>query len=190
MLRDVLVFLKDSLNNYLRAGEISNDAQEDYVTFLSGQSIETLNFKLGAVSIVMINLEQENSLRAPNQHSRNMPDGTIQKVQPEIRLNIFVLFVAHYPQYEDALRILSKIIQYFQGHRVFTHQDSAQLSENIEQLVVELVTQSFAEQNEVWGSLRLPYHPSVLYKIKMVVFQDEGGIPLPMIQEKIIRSLP
>ena len=189
MLRDALVFLKDSLNTYLSAGEISTDAQEDQVTFLSGQNIETLNFKLGAVSLVMINLEQDNSLRSPDLHSRNLPNGTIQKVQPEIRLNLFVLFVAHYPQYEDSLRTLSKIIQYFQGHRIFTHQDSTQLSENIEQLVVELVTQSFAEQNEVWGSLRLPYHPSVLYKIKMVVFQDEGGTTLPLIQEKIIRGL-
>jgi hypothetical protein len=96
--------------------------------------------------------------------------------------------VAHYQQYEDSLRNLSAIIQYFQNHRLFTQQDAPELSENIEQLVVELVTLSFSEQNEVWGSLRLPYHPSVLYKVKMIVFQDEAPREMPEITEKAIRT--
>jgi hypothetical protein len=31
------------------------------------------------------------------------PDGTRYKIQPEIRLNLYVLFVARFKQYEDAL---------------------------------------------------------------------------------------
>ena len=186
MLTDVLVFLKNSLNAYLSMGETHTDAQEEHVTFLSGQATDSLSFKLGFTSLIMINLEQENVLRSPDLFSRSLSNGTFQKVQPEIRLNLYVLFVAHYQQYEDALKTLSAIIQYFQSHRVFGHQDSPELSENIQQLVVELMTLSFAEQNEVWGSLRQHYQPSVLYKVKMVVFQDETPKAVPEITDKTI----
>ena len=187
MINDVLVFLKNSLNAYLSLGGPPHDPQEDQVTFLVGQNMDSLNFKLGTVSVIMINLEQENALRPPDLYTRTLPDGTAQKVQPEIRLNLYVLFAAHYQQYDDSLRNLSAIIQYFQNHRVFSHHDAPTLSENIEQLVVELVTLSFSEQNEVWGSLRLPYHPSILYKVKMVVFHDEDAKTMPAIEEKVMK---
>jgi hypothetical protein len=37
-------------------------------------------------------------------------DGTRHRTQPEVRLNLYVLFVARFKQYEDALRYLSLII--------------------------------------------------------------------------------
>ncbi len=188
MLNDALIFLKDRLNAYLNRGGKADNAQEDQVVFPVGQSTDTLNFKLGAISAIVVNLEQENVLRAPDLYARTLPDGTIQKVQPEIRLNMYVLFVAHYQQYEDSLRNLSAIIQYFQGHRLFTHQDAPQLSEQIEQLVVELVTLSLSEQNEIWGALRAPYRPSVLYRIKMVVFHDQAPKEAPEITDKAITT--
>ncbi len=186
MLNDVLVFLKNSVNTYLAARTIQAGAQEDQVNFLDGQSIDALGFKPNSLSLLMLRLEQENTLRPPDLYSRSQPDGSVLKVHPEIKLNLYVLFVAHYQQYEDALRNLSGVIQYFQTHRVFTHPDSPQLSDGIQQLVVELVTQSFAEQNEVWGSLRLPYHPSVLYKVRMAVFQDESPSEAPPVLSKAI----
>ena len=187
MINETLVFLKNSLNTLLSSGGKPHDPQEDQVVFPVGQNMESLNLKLGAVSIVLINLEQENVLRAPDLYLRTLPDGTVQKVQPEIRLNLYVLFVAHYQQYEDSLRNLSAIIQYFQDHRLITQHDSPELNENIEQLVIELVTLSFSELNEVWSSLRLSYHPSALYRVKMVVFQAEAATGMPAVEEKTAR---
>jgi hypothetical protein len=66
MLNDVLIFFKNNLNAYLSSGGKPQDPQEDQVVFLIGQSMDSLNFKLGAVSIVLMNLEQENALRAPD----------------------------------------------------------------------------------------------------------------------------
>jgi hypothetical protein len=189
MLNDVLVFLKDRLNLHLRIDQDKKDGQEDQVSFLRGHGVDSPGFKVNAVSLVMINLQQENVLRPPDLYNRSMPNGTFQKVQPEIRLNVYVLFAANYEQYDDGLRVLSAIIQYFQNHRVFGRQDSPQLSENIEQLAVELVTLTFGEQYEVWGTLGLAYHPSVIYKIKMVVFQDQAPQEVPLITEKSINIL-
>ncbi len=187
MINETLVFLKNSLNAHLSSGGKPHDPQEDQVVFLVGQSVDSLNFKLGAISILLINVERENVLHAPNLYQRTLPDGRVQKVQPEVRLNLYVLFVAHYQQYEDSLRNLSAIIQYFQNHRVITEHDSPELDETIEQLIIELHTLSFSEQNELWGSLRAHYHPSVLYKIKTLIFEDQSGAGAPAVDERDYR---
>jgi hypothetical protein len=190
MIKDVLVFLKDRLNSYLNSGRNPAEVKEDLVVFLDGEKMDPLTFKLGAVSILLINLQEETALRAPDLYQRLGPDGTRQKVQPDIRLNLYVLLVARFKQYEESLHQLSLIIRYFQNHRLFDQHNAPELSENIEQLVVELITLPFSEQNEVWSALRVAYNPSVLYKVKMVIFKDEDEVGIPKIEERILRLEP
>lgn len=185
MINETIVFLKNSLNAHLTLGRKASDPQEDPVVFLVGQSTDSISFKLGAVSLLLINVEQEETLRAPNLYRRTLPDGTVQNVNPEVRLNLYVLFVANYQQYEDSLRTLSNIIQFFQNHRLFTQFNAPILDDGIEQLVIELVTPAFGEQNEIWGALRAHYHPSVLYKIKTLIYEGDVTSPsAPDIEEK------
>jgi len=187
MIDKILRFLKNGLNTYLTSGKSPKDPQENQVVFSEWKNLDSINFKLGAVSVMLINLEQENILRAEDPFTRTLADGKVQKGHPEIRLNLFILFIPHYSLYEDTLRNLSAIIQYFQSRRLLNHQNSPELSEDVEQLVIELMSLSFSEQNEIWGALRLPYHPSVLYKVKMVVFRDEDfNAPIPAVEEKIV----
>jgi hypothetical protein len=187
MIDEALVFLKNRLNAHLNSGRNPEESREDRVVFLDGQNMEPLTFKLGAVSALLINIEEENTLRPPDLYQRISPDGTRQKVNPQIRLSLYVLFVAHFKQYEESLRYLSLIIRYFQSHRLLDHHNAPELSENIEKLIMELVTLPFAEQNEIWNALRVTYHLSVLYKVKLIVFQDENAVGMPELAEKIIR---
>jgi len=187
MIGEALVFLKNQLNNYIKPIVDHDGTQPDPVEFISGDNMEPLSFKSGAISVLLINLEEEHALRAPDPYRRTAANGMQQSVQPDIRLNLFVLFVARYAQYENSLNALSLVVRFFQKHHLFTHTDTPALSDNIERLVIELVTLPLAQQNEVWSSLRVAYHPSVLYKVKMVVFQDEDGATPPAISEKVIR---
>ncbi len=102
-------------------------------------------------------------------------------------MNLYVLFVAHFKQYADSLRSLSGVIRHFQRHRIFHRRNAPTLPASIEQLAVELVTLPFAEQNEVWGSLRTSYRPSVLYRVRVLVFQDDEPVPLPVVEEPSIQ---
>lgn len=188
MIGETLVFLKNRLNDYLKPSGGQDGARPDLVDFVHGENMDPLTFKIGTISVLLINMEEETTLRAPDPFRRISANGTHQNVQPAIRLNLYVLFVARYSQYEDALHALSLIIRYFQNHRLFTHPDAPELSENIERLTIELITLPFAQQNEVWGALRVTYHPSVLYKVKMVVFQDEDAVELPEVGEKVLRT--
>ncbi len=187
MIGDALVFLKNQLNDYLKTIIGHDGTQPDLVDFIAGDSMDPLSFKSGVISVLLINLEEENTLRAPDLYRRTAANGTQQNIQPEVRLNLFVLFVARYPQYEDTLQALSLVIRYFQNHRVFTPADAPALSEKIERLVIELITLPLAQQNDVWSTLRVAYHPSVLYKVKMVVFEDEDPGTTPRIDETVLR---
>jgi hypothetical protein len=190
MIDKALSFLRDRLNTHLGLGQDPDESMEDLVVFVDGQNMEPLTFKLGAVSVLLINIEEDNTLHARNPYLRTSSDGARLRVSPDIRLNLYVLFVARFKQYKESLRYLSLIIRYFQKHRLLDHHSAPELSENIEQLILELITLPFSEQNEVWNALRVTYHPSVLYKVKMIVFQDEDAIAMPELEEKILEMAP
>jgi hypothetical protein len=175
VISDVLLFLKNELNTHLGRNDAAEggDGLEDKVVFLDGEKMDPVSFKLGAVTILLINVEEEAILRAPNPYARVAADGAAYGVQPDIRINLCVLFVARFKQYEQALANLSKIIQYFQGHRVFDRRNAPALDGAIDKLIMELLTLPFSEQNDLWNALRTTYHPSVLYKVKTIVFEDQ-----------------
>ncbi len=98
MIDSVLLFLRNHLNAYLRvyASGSLDESGEDKVVFLDGEQMDPVTFKLGAVSVLLINIQEEFTLRPPDLYSRVSPDGERIQVQPEIRMNLFVLFVARF----------------------------------------------------------------------------------------------
>ncbi len=189
MISDVLVFLRDHLNQQLSAssGWAVGETREDHVVFVDGEKMDPIVFKLGAISALLLNIEEENTLRPADPYRAVAADGSVYKVQPEIRMNLYVLFVARYKQYEQGLETLSQIIQYFQSHRVLNHQNAPELSPQIEKLIMELTTLPFSQQNEIWNALRTTYHPSVLYKVKLVFIRDDTATRSVVIGEKDLR---
>ncbi|MEZ4382384.1 MAG: DUF4255 domain-containing protein [Nannocystaceae bacterium] len=180
MISEALIFLKDHLNGHLSAQSgLSLGEIEDRVVFLDGEKLDPISFKLGAVTCLMINVEEEKVLRAADPYVRVGADGSHRRVQPDIRINLYVLFVARFSQYEQGLSYLSRIIEHFQAHRVFDRGNAPELSDRIERLIMELTTQSFAEQNEIWNALRTTYHPSVLYRVRMVVIREDVAMTTP-----------
>lgn len=189
MIGQVLVFLRDHLNATLSAASdwVPGESREDKVVFIDGEKMDPITFRLGAVSALLVNVEEDSLLRPADRYVALAPDGAALRVQPEIRINLYVLFVARFKRYEQGLDCLSQIIQHFQGNRTFDHHNAPDLDEGVEKLVLELVTLPFAEQNEMWNALRTTYHPSVLYKVKMVVFRDQDPGRLAELRDKDLR---
>jgi len=184
VLNTVLVFLKNILNEYLQSRDsvASGNPTEPLVVFLDGDKLDPISFKLETVTLLLINMEEETTLRTADPYSRSTPDGSFLKNQPDIRLNLYVLFVAKFKQYENSLGYISNIIQFFQSNKVLTRQNTPTLSDKIDRLTLELITPTFNEQNEIWNALRTTYHPSVLYKVKMLVYTDEDTVPVSRIR--------
>jgi hypothetical protein len=186
MIHEVVGFIKDQLNQYLKN---LSAVPEDRVVFPEGDKSEAYTFTKNAITPLLINLEEENLLRMDEPYVQVRKDGVKVNVYPDIRLNLFVLFVAHFKEYDESLKYLSYVIRYFQSNKVFTQDRTPQLASVADRLVMELVTMPFTSQNEIWNALRTTYLPSVLYKVKMVIFQDEEPKPVQIIHEPQITTV-
>jgi hypothetical protein len=190
MIADVLNFLKDRLNKAVPRDSSGHPA-EDLFVYAGTAREDAVSFKSDSVSILLVRIEEETLLRPPDLYARTSAAGARQKVDPEIRMNLYVMFVARFPDdYSQSLRFLSSVIGYFQSNRVFNQENSPELKDGIAHLSLELNTPTFSEQNEIWGSLRAAYQPCAMYKVRMVVFRDEAGEALPALkQPPIIRPI-
>jgi hypothetical protein len=93
-----------------------------------------------------------------------------------VSLNLYLLFSANFTNnYDNALRILSLVLEFFQGQRTFTSPPSAdpnRLSGRAE-LNFNLYTMTFEQLNHLWGALGGKQLPSALYRVYLVQLEDE-----------------
>lgn len=174
MLGQVLTFLRRRLDAELRAQSEEESATEK-VVFIDGDKMEPLKFTLNAVTLMVVNVREERVLRAPDRWRQPTVDGGSRASFPDIRLQIQLLFVAHFKAYDESWEQLSRVIDHFQRHPVYTRALAPDLPEGIDRLMFELLTLDFAAQNEIWNALRVCYHPSVAYKTSLIVHRDERG---------------
>ncbi len=184
MIDEAIVFLQRHVGRGLRTDP--GEPEERVVLPEGVIPKEGMTLKETAVSVLLLNIEEEAVLRPADPFSRVTQDGSRLRVNPEIRLNLHVLFVPNFQSYADSLRYLSMIIGHFQTHRVMNHSNSPDLSARIDQLIVELRTPTFSEQNEIWGSLRIPSRPAALYRVRMIVFQAPPELPAIEIREAMV----
>jgi len=50
------------------------------------------------------------------------------------------------------------------------------LPAGIPQLAMELLTLPLNEQNDLWNALRAAFQPSLLYRVRMLVFEDGRAV--------------
>ncbi|MEM0939001.1 MAG: DUF4255 domain-containing protein [Bacteroidota bacterium] len=174
MINTALSVLKEKLNEYLR---IKTEVDSDLVKFIESNNNDPISFTNNAVTPFLINVSEDRKFRNPDQFSGVVRDSIRTQSNPEIRIELLVLFVSKFGDYNQALNFLSFVIKFFQTNRIFTPKNSPALSEEkIEKLVIELISLPLEEQNQVWHSLSTSYLPSVLYRIRLLHFIDEQSI--------------
>ena len=170
MINDVLTLLKNRLNGYIRA---KTGVDQDQVKFMSGSSLEPLSFPIDVITPILINLEEDRTVRQPDQFVGVMQNGIRAQVNPVIHINLIVLYVCKFEHYDQGLKFLDYVIRFFQSHRQLNHQNAPDLDPSIQKLIVELLSMPLVQQNELWNALRTSYIPSVAYRIRMLVYRDE-----------------
>jgi len=138
------------------------------------------NSKLG---LSLINIEEEKIFKDQKTSFVN-PNGLTQRYNPEIKINLYILFTANFTggaqgnddtEYLEGLKQLSYILSFFQGKNVFTPDNSPGLEgTGLEKLIVELFSYSFEQLYNFWTVLGAKYLPSVLYKMRLIKFQDQN----------------
>lgn len=174
MIHSVLSVLKEQLNEFFK---IKAAVEGDLVKFIDSGNNDPISFTNNAVTPFLINVSEDRTFRNPDQFRGVTQNGIQTQINPEIRIELLVLFVSKFSDYSQALNFLSYVIKCFQARRVITQRNSPELSgENIERLILELVTLPLEEQNQVWHALNTSYLPSVLYRVRVLTFIDEENI--------------
>lgn len=165
MIDKALLFLKEEINNYLKLKTGINNK-----IVLSGVVDDTGSVAIDTdtVGLSLINIEEERALKHQMQESNSAGNSN-----PEIKINLYILFSANFTTYTESLKFISHIITFFQGRNVFNKKNYPQLNDGIEKLIVDLHTLSLDEQNQLWSSLGSKYMPSVLYKVKTLFVKEE-----------------
>lgn len=172
MIYEAIQIISEQLNNYLTSAGLSNLVTLQNVAMLetSEDNASKLN---GKVILTLINLEEESTLRnLPNY--KVIDKQTTEYRNPPVNMNIYLLVSANCNTYTNSLRSISKTIEFFQGKKVFTSENTTyEEKEDFDvlgsfKLIVELYTASFEQLNHVWGTLGGRQLPSVIYKIQLV----------------------
>jgi len=166
MIHVVLSAVVSSLNEFIR-NELN--LQEDVVILtnavdLSGNLNSQIDNKL---CVFLQNLDEERVIRNGGYQSYVGSN-------PPKHFNLHVMFLANFPDpnYLEALRYISLVLEFFQGTQVFDKFNLPTLSTNVEKLSFEFVNFTFDELNSVWSVLGLKYMPSAVYKIKLLSFTN------------------
>lgn len=170
MIEKSLTFLMNEVNEHLtlKYGSTAYQAEMKYIMLQNNQSDVSEN----AVALTLVNTEEEYAYKDQNSY-RTLNDGTVARVSPEIKLNLYVMFSANFKNYDVGLRYLSEITKFFQTNRHFSQKNAPNLGSEIDFLSLELYTLNFEQINQLWGALGAKYRPCVLYKVRMLVVQED-----------------
>ncbi len=195
MIHTCLSFLTNELNEYLKLRTGSPNVERVFLTSVAteGGGVVIPNKSVG---VSLINIEEDRVYKDQKSTIINN-QGNVERLNPEIKLNLYVLISANFQNsveedttddYVEGLKQLSWIISFFQAKNVFTPENSPKLADfdpNLTKLVVELYSYSFEQLYNFWSVVGAKYLPSVLYKIRILTFQEreffDSNIPIEKI---------
>jgi hypothetical protein len=169
MLDIALTFLKNELSTYLtaRTGPSPAEVKLTKIVDESGKYFEPLD----TIGMNLISFEEERIIKE-HLPKYTIVDGQHIVQEPELRLNLYVLFAMNFQQYDQALKYLSWVVTFFQSHPSFTAVRYPTLDARIDKLLAELQPVNFEQMNQIWAFIGGKQLPCVVYKVRMVILQD------------------
>jgi hypothetical protein len=131
-----------------------------------------LAIETGTVALCLVNIEEERTLRE-QVPARLFRSGRELLLQPELKLNLTLLFAARMVDYPTTLRALSHVLTFFQSHPAFCAEEHPGLDPRIDRLTMEMLSVTPETLNQLWASIGAKYQPSVLYRARLLSIQDQ-----------------
>lgn len=182
IIKEVMEYLVSEINAEKNDGTISFASLGNIARQESGDG-GTASGSRGKVVLTVVNIEEESTLKNNTPYIRS--GDTIEKRNPVVFINLYVLISSPTDQYDTALSEISDVIEFFQGKSVFTPDNDAtgNFPDTVEKLMVELFTLNFEQVNHLWGILGGKYLPSVMYKLRLVPILSQKRQPVQPIEE-------
>jgi hypothetical protein len=164
-----LSFLANRINGYVTAetGNPVGVAKVGPIAGIDGKWV--VPAKTVAVSLISVDEERTLKAQVPD---REYVDGRQLLREPKLRVDLHVLFAAHWPdEYDKALQAIAHVLTYFQSHPSFTADTCPDLDPRIERLAPVLQSLTYEQLNQVWGFVGAKLLPSVVYRVRTIALQ-------------------
>lgn len=192
MIYDTLKFLSEEVNRYLslKMGVLAEPRLKiGNVSLAFDNTLLGENSLAGKAILSLVNVEEDKVAKQQENYSRT--DSATQYKSPPLYLNLYILFSINKPEYDDCLKWLGHIMQFFQHQQVFTPITHPGLDPKIPRVVVDLFSLNFEQVNHLWSTLGGKYLPSVLYKVRQIsvdenlTISESGFIKDIQLNEKV-----
>lgn len=177
MIYETLQILQEQLENYFIEVGLGKIITLENIALWESGSTDASKIE-DKVVLTLLKLEEETTLR--NTPNYKIKDGKTEYKNPPVHLNIYLLISANCDTYDKSLRSISKVIQFFQGKKIFTSANTIYNRTNVAfdvldyfKFVLELFTPSFEELNNVWGTLGGRQLPAVIYRIQLIKLERD-----------------
>lgn len=164
MINSVFTTISDELNQFF-GNRFSLSEEKVIISALPDSSENNNPTHDDNLIVSLVNIEQEKISSKSMSNYENRP----------VNLYLYILFAAGFSEnnYEEALKLLSATISFFQSRPVFTHQNTPDLHPKVEKLCFEMVNLNIQELSQMWGIQGGKYYPSVLYKARVVTIRED-----------------
>ena len=177
MIYETLQILKEQLDKFLIDEGLGKIVVLENIALWESGSNDSTKVD-DKVVLTLLKMEEETTLRnIPNFKIRN---GKTEYRNPPVHLNLYLLISANCDTYDKSLRSISKVIQFFQGKKIFTSANTIYNRTNVAfdvlnyfKFVLEIFTPSFEQLNNVWGTLGGRQLPAVIYRIQLIKLEHD-----------------
>jgi hypothetical protein len=129
------------------------------------------------VILTLVSVEEENSMK--NNYPIREVGSSFVIEKSAVYVNVYLLFAARYDSYVTSMQAISHVISCFQSTRrvVLTVNGDEQ------EAVLHLHNLGFENLNNLWTVLGGRYLPSVIYKARVLMFQQAPPVSGPLITD-------
>jgi hypothetical protein len=177
MIYETLQILKEQLESYFTDIGLGKILILENISLWESGSDDASRLD-GKVVMSLLKLEEESTLK--NTPHFKVQDSKTDYKNPPVHLNLYLLISANCETYDKSLRSISKVIEFFQGKKVFTSANTVYDRTNVSfdvfdsfKFILELYTPSFEELNNVWGTFGGRQLLSAIYKIQLIQIEQD-----------------
>ena len=122
MVYETLQILKEQLENYLDNAGLGKIVVLENLALLDSGSDKAKNLE-GKVIISLLSVQEESTLK--NLPTSHVVNNKAEYYNPAVNINLFFMVSANCDMYSNSLISITKTLEYFQGKKVFSAQNTA-----------------------------------------------------------------
>lgn len=173
MIHTVLEYVRDMLNQHFK-NEFPGSIVKVVLSNLENANGSEVDKTANSIVFFLFNVTEETTLKNNLNRSVSAGQSSLTKKQGAFHLNLQVMFYSNFMKgkYAEGLTYLSSLLRFFNTNKKMTPPQANDKKDNISNLTFELCKLDLDELSHLWSVIGGKFMPSLLYKVRILVFDE------------------